>query len=204
MQTARLMSVKELQLNDDNPRHIKDARFQKLIHNLQTYPKFLQLRPIVYDDKDGNKVLGGNMRLRGAVHLGWKEVPALPASELSAEEKEAFIILDNQDFGEWDYETLANNYEPHMLVALGFEPHDLGIKLGDPAFAVDEEEGEDASETPEGKFETSHIKMVQLFFNGDTYPEFIRYVDRLQQHYKTDNVTDTVLKCLEDAYSQHK
>lgn len=154
---------------------------------------------MVYDDTDGNKVLGGNQRLRAAIHLGWEKIPAIAASDLTPEEKAAFIILDNQDFGEWDYETLANIYDANELIALGFEPQELGVKLSDPAFAVDVDE--DETGVAEGTFDTAHVKMVQLFFNRDTYPDFIRFVDKLQQHYKADNVTDTVYKVLEDAYN---
>lgn len=53
--------------NDDNPRSITETKFAKLVNNVLTFPKMLELRPIVVSDQ--MKALGGNMRLRALQHI---------------------------------------------------------------------------------------------------------------------------------------
>ena len=66
----------------------------------------LEIRPIVVDDD--MTVLGGNMRLRACMDAGMKEVPIIRASDLTDDQKRRFIIADNVGYGEWDWESLAN------------------------------------------------------------------------------------------------
>lgn len=82
----------------------------------------MSLRPIVIDDD--NLVLGGNMRLRAIKELGMKEIPddwVKKASELSDEEKRRFIIEDNVEFGEFDFDILANEWDENELVDWGID-----------------------------------------------------------------------------------
>ena len=53
--------IRQLRLNDDNPREIDGDMFRKLRVSLLLFDKMLRLRPIVHRD---NKVVGGNMRLK--------------------------------------------------------------------------------------------------------------------------------------------
>ena len=53
------MKISEIHLNPDNPRFIKDDKFEKLKKNIKEFPKMMKLRPIVIDDS--GKILGGNM-----------------------------------------------------------------------------------------------------------------------------------------------
>ncbi len=129
-----MVKVDELILNESNPRQIKDDRFKKLIKSIREFPKMLELRPIVIDD-DGT-ILGGNMRFRALLELGYKEIPdswVRKASELTDEEKQRFIIEDNVPFGEWDWEKLANEWDVEELAEWG---------LDIPNFELDEEEKE--------------------------------------------------------------
>lgn len=190
-------ALDKLTPNDKNPRSIKDAKFQKLVANLTAYPKLLEIRPIVVDDN--GVILGGNMRYKAAVHLGWKDIPTINASDLSEEEQKAFIVLDNQDFGEWDFNVLNTEFNPEDLVRLGFEPAELGISLEEPKFIAGN--NDEVNIGNEEDFETSHVKMVQLFFNTKNHPEFMQMIEALQEKYSTDNMTDTVLESVKHAYT---
>ena len=59
MKTKKL-PLGAVQENRDNPRIISDARFELLIDNILTFPKMLDIRPVVID-KD-NISIGGNRR----------------------------------------------------------------------------------------------------------------------------------------------
>ena len=102
------MKVSELKPNPNNPRVLKDDKFNKLVKSITEFPKMMSIRPIVVDQD--NMILGGNMRLRAIQSIGMKEIPdtwVKRADELTEEEKKRFIISDNVGFGEWDWEALS-------------------------------------------------------------------------------------------------
>lgn len=61
METERV-KISQLQVNEQNPRTCTDKQFDKLVRSVITFPKMLEVRPIVVGD--GGVALGGNMRLR--------------------------------------------------------------------------------------------------------------------------------------------
>jgi len=67
------MKLSEIKPNPNNPRVLRDERFEKLKQSIQEFPKMMSLRPMVIDS-DGI-ILGGNMRYRALQDLGYKEVP---------------------------------------------------------------------------------------------------------------------------------
>ena len=116
------MKLKDIKPNPNNPRVLRDEKFQKLKQSITEFPKMLALRPMVIDEN--NVVLGGNMRLRALQELGFTDVEEAwvkRSSDLTEEEKKRFIIADNVAFGEWDWDTLANDWEVVDLEAWGLE-----------------------------------------------------------------------------------
>ena len=67
------LNIKEIKLNDHNPRDITPEMFEKLKKSIQEFPQMLETRPLVIDEN--NVVLGGNMRLRALTDLGYEEIP---------------------------------------------------------------------------------------------------------------------------------
>ena len=111
--------IKDIKTNPNNPRYIKDEKFNKLVESIKELPEMLKLRPIVVNDD--MIVLGGNMRLRACEKAGLKEVPIIKASDLSPEQQQEFIIKDNVGFGSWDWDTLANEWDADKLESWGLE-----------------------------------------------------------------------------------
>ena len=155
------MKLKDIKPNPNNPRVLRDDKFQKLKQSIQEFPKMLSLRPIVIDEN--NVVLGGNMRLRALQDLGYTDLDdscVKYANDLTEEEKKRFIIADNVAFGEWDWDTLANDWEVVDLEAWG---------LDIPNFDNEVEEieaSEDDYDVPEGGIETD-IVIGDLFEIGE-------------------------------------
>jgi ParB-like chromosome segregation protein Spo0J len=118
MQT-KLVAINSIKANPNNPRIIKDDKFNKLVKSIAEFPKMLQLRPIVVDSY--NIVLGGNMRLKACKEAGLKEVYIIEAKELSPNEQAQFIIKDNIGFGEWDWDLLANDWDNEDLKNWGLD-----------------------------------------------------------------------------------
>jgi ParB-like chromosome segregation protein Spo0J len=116
---AELVNINKVRTNPNNPRIIKDDKFQKLVKSIQGFPQMLEIRPIVVNDD--MIVLGGNMRLKACQEAGLKEIPIIKASNLTEEQQKEFIIKDNVGFGEWDWNDLANNWDSEQLQEWGLD-----------------------------------------------------------------------------------
>jgi len=122
MIVCKLIKVSTIKANKNNPRVIKDYKFQKLVQSIKEFPKMMELRPMIVDND--NTVLGGNMRLKAIQELGLKDIPDTwikKASELTDEEKYRFIIADNNNFGSWDWDALANKWDEEQLNDWGLD-----------------------------------------------------------------------------------
>lgn len=152
---SRIVNIKEVKPNPNNPRIIKDDKFKKLVNSILEFPKMLEIRPIVVNDD--MIVLGGNMRLKACKEAGLKEVPIIMASDLTEDEQKQFIIKDNVSGGEWDWDMLANEWNVEELDAWGLDLPDFGKEI---------EAEEDDYEVPEGGIETD-IVLGDLFEIGE-------------------------------------
>ena len=68
------MKITDVKKNPNNPRFIKDDKFDKLCQSIKDFPKMMELRPIIVDDN--NIILGGNMRYEALKKLNYKNIPA--------------------------------------------------------------------------------------------------------------------------------
>jgi DNA modification methylase len=134
----RKVNIASIKPNPDNPRFVKDSKFKKLVKSIKEFPEMLEKRPIIVDEN--MVVLGGNMRLKACKSAGLFEVWIDEATGWSDEKKKEFIIKDNVGFGEWDWDILANEWNPNEL-------EDWGLDLPD-MFEDDPEAEEDDYEEP--------------------------------------------------------
>lgn len=106
-----------------NPRYVRDYRFEQLVENIKKHPDMLALRELmVYQHGDKYIVYGGNMRLKALREIGYKSAPCkIIPPETPIDEIRAYIILDNNPFGEWDTDILANEWDESELVEWGME-----------------------------------------------------------------------------------
>ena len=128
--------IETVRPNPDNPRLIKDAKFKNLVKSLKDTPELFELRPLICKGEIGDLIiLGGNMRYRAAKELKYKEVPILLCPDLTEEKEKEIIIKDNGDFGEWDFDILANEWSDLPLqewgVAVPWTNDDTGGEGGD-------------------------------------------------------------------------
>jgi ParB-like chromosome segregation protein Spo0J len=156
------MKLKDIKPNPNNPRVLRDDKFQKLKQSITEFPKMLSLRPMVIDEN--NVVLGGNMRLRALQELGFTDIDEAwvkRSSDLTEEEKKRFIIADNVAFGEWDWDTLANDWDVVDLEAWG-----LDIPQFDTVEEEVIEEEEEEMNVIELKFYDKDYKIVKEKLNS--------------------------------------
>jgi DNA modification methylase len=155
MQWVKLTQVRA---NPNNPRVIRDEKFAKLKQSIIDFPEMLEKRPLVcYTEGDHYIVLGGNMRLKALSDIGAKEIPIILADEWTEEQRAQFLIKDNVGFGEWDWNTLANEWDAEKLESWGLELP--------PMDAIELEAEEDDYEMPE-QIETD-IVLGDLFEIGE-------------------------------------
>ena len=143
------MDIKKIKPNPNNPRLIKDDKFQKLVKSIKEFPEMLEKRPLVcVTDVDGKVYpLGGNMRLKAAQELGMKELPVTLADDWTEEQRRQFIIKDNIGYGDWDWDAIANEWDAEQL-------SDWGLDI--PDFKVADAQ-EDDFDVPEGGIETDIV-----------------------------------------------
>lgn len=107
-----------------NPRSIKGVKFDKLKQSIQNYPEMLSWRSLLVYPLDNGKyiIVGGNMRYRAMKELRHKEAPVfIIPKETPIEKIKAYTILDNNGFGEWDWDLLANEWPDDMLDEWGLD-----------------------------------------------------------------------------------
>ena len=113
-----MISLSKLKENPENPRRISKERLDALCKSIKEFPKMMSLRPIIID-KDG-VILGGNMRYRALKKLGYKEIPdewVKKDGELTEEERRRFIIVDNNEYGEYDWDILYDKWDKDELLS---------------------------------------------------------------------------------------
>jgi len=106
----------------------------------------LEVRPIVVAD---GIVVGGNMRLLAMKDLGFREVTAIDVTDWTQGQRDEFMIKDNLNFGDWDYDILANEWE-------GTDLDNWGLDLWQ-----EEDEKEEAQDT--------FLKGIKIDFIMDDY-----------------------------------
>jgi hypothetical protein len=164
----KTVKLSEIKSNPNNPRIIKDDKFSKLVKSIQEFPKMLEIRPIVVNAD--MIVLGGNMRLKACKEAGLKEVPVIFADDLTEDEQKQFIIKDNVGFGEWDWDMLANEWEPELLEEWGLTVPNWGETPNYDILDDDEANGQLEDMTSGVK------KAIQIEFDLEHYDEAFELV----------------------------
>jgi len=117
------VQIDRIKANPKNPRILKDSKYNTLKKSLEDFPEMLEKRPlVVFTDKDNKYVvLGGNMRYKVAKELGFKELPIILADDWTEEQKTQFLIKDNVNYGDWDWDALANEWDVESLGEWGLD-----------------------------------------------------------------------------------
>lgn len=120
------VKIDELELLKDNPRQISKENFERLKRDIKNDPDFLNKRPVLVNKKNGKLIVyAGNMRVKACKELGFNEIPVSIDSDLDEKIMRKRMLIDNQEYGEWDYDILANQWDVEIkeydLPELDFE-----------------------------------------------------------------------------------
>lgn len=116
IETVKLSEIHEY---DGNPRQISKQDFETLKKSLKEFPEMMAVREIVVDE-DG-AILGGNQRYKALLANGVDEVVVKRVIDWTEEQKREFVIKDNIANGEWDMDTLANEWDDLPLNDWGLD-----------------------------------------------------------------------------------
>lgn len=164
------LSISKIKLNPTNPRVIKDDKFQKLVKSIQDFPEMKEIRPIVVNQD--MIILGGNMRFRAMQEAGVKEIPVVIV-DWDEEKQKEFTIKDNLSFGEWDWDSLANDWDIEAL-------RDWGVDV--PSFNIDLIEPEiDTTRLGENmdKYINNSIKQIVLYYDTEKFEKMLNDLDKI-------------------------
>ena len=112
------IKLKEIKLNPNNPRLIKDDKFKKLVQSIKDFPEMLNIRPIVVNQD--MIILGGNMRYKACKEAGIKDIPVIVTDLTEAQQRE-FLIKDNTSGGDWNWDILVNEWNTEQLESWGVD-----------------------------------------------------------------------------------
>ena len=125
------MNIKDLEISEDNPRIISEANLEKLKKSIKEFEGMLEARPlIVVENKETNKlkIIGGNQRAKALVQLGYSTVPDswVKKVDFTPEQVREFIVKDNALFGEWDWDSLLEEFSTSELDSWAIDLPNMG------------------------------------------------------------------------------
>ena len=190
------LNIEQIKPYENNPR--KNLNYDKVAKSIKEYG-FQQ--PIVVD-KDMS-IIVGHTRYEAAKRLDLKTVPVVIA-DLDPLKAKAYRIADNRlnEDSKWDFSILNKEFTDLMdnhfdLDNLGFDNKELeNLITFEPEFKTDDDVPE--MEDLDQDIMPSQVRMVQLFLDSETEPKFKEMLEFLKDKYKTNSITDTVYKAVEN------
>lgn len=106
-----------------NPRIITKENYEKLIKSIQEDPEMLELKELwVYPFNGKYITIAGNMRRRALIQLQYKDAPCKIIPEKTTIEKlKRYAIKDNVEFGQHDWDLIANEWSDLPLEDWGLD-----------------------------------------------------------------------------------
>jgi hypothetical protein len=172
----------------------------------------------VWKDNDRYFIIDGHQRvfvLNQMVKIeGW-EVPEIPVAIVEAKsfgEAKRKVLAAASQYGTVTEASLSlylkdNDIQFDEIVANFHFPEVDFSEMADQFAQGIPEVVHDMSEEGEEKTSASgsnQVKQLQLFFRLEDYNEFISKVEALQETYKSDNVSDTLLEIVRERHTHHK
>ena len=180
--TGQVPGVKE------NPRDLTGDGFAKAKQSIKDFPEMLEVRTLVAV-KHGDRfvVIGGNQRLRAMRDLDHDTAPVMVV-DWPVDKINEFIIKDNVEYGVWNFDLLANEWDAELLVEWGMN---LPVDFGDVDDSLiggqsDVDDVPEAPEVPKSKLGDIWICGKHRVMCGDSTS--IDAVERLMDGQKADMV----------------
>lgn len=191
------VKIELIKPNPKNPRVISGDKYLKLMNSIKEFPDMLNKRPlVVFTDKDGKYVvIGGNMRLKACKEVGMKEIPIIIADEWSEEQKAEFIIKDNVGYGEWDWDSLANEWDAEQLDDWGLDANIEWNKLEEEQVSLIKQHNDSGD-----KYLNNIVRQILLVFDNETHKVVLEKMKAIGEKYNIHEDNSAVVLKLIDYY----
>lgn len=184
-------AIAELKVNPRNSRKHSDAQIGQIAASIE---RFGFTMPVMIDGE--GLIIAGHGRVLGAQKLGMAAVPTIDGSYLSADERRAYVIADNQIAlnSEWDADLLADE-----LSSLSEAEFDLDV-LGFDDAALKKLLGDEEETAPRGRAEGQTIVQYNIVFDDmDQQKAWFALLRDLRQRYpELETIGGRLARFIED------
>lgn len=220
MMNVMTMNLDQLVPDPANPRTHDARNLASIRASLEEHG---QVEPLLVQSGT-NMVIAGNGRMQAMKSMGWTEASVAVIDVSDTQARKLSIALNRSgELAGWDEEILATHLRELSELATEFDPTSLGFDLEEMdalVAAYTDIEGLTPEPIPEAEpkepktdgplppgtapspMPSSQAKVVQLFLDEDTHPEFQMAVRKLAKVHGTDNITDTVLRVVVSAAAE--
>lgn len=190
---VNFIKIELLKESENNPRFIKEDKFNKLVKSIEEFPDMLEKRPLIASsNSDGTyTILGGNMRLKALKQLKYKEVPVITADNWTEEQKKEFLIKDNVGFGEWDWDVLANEWDSELLNEWGLNTFNLDKEYFDFDETKEEEEEEYNPKASDDDYSTFELVMLH-----ENKLKLLEVLNKIKQEYLFEKLEEALMELI--------
>jgi len=169
-----LRHTETLKPYENNQRQHSEAQLDRLVRSIK---EFGFTNPILIDD--GCNVIAGHGRLLAAELMGLQRVPTITLGHLTASQRRAYVIADNQLAlnSTWDDDILQA--ELQALSEAGYDLTLLGWGDDLPTFGedIDLSALDDLEDDPTAELADGVMKAIQIEFRPEDYGEAKALVD---------------------------
>lgn len=191
-----IINLEKLKANPENPRVITNKQLDKLKKSIVDFPDMLSISPLVVDESF--TIIGGNMRFKALKDLGYIETPFVQIIGMSNQEKKEFVIKDNINYGDWDWNLLLNEFpQPKLL--------DFGVVIPEHLIDQNDVRQEDVN-TIKDQFNTwlnSDERTVKLFLPDGEYHEVIDQLNELVISTGVETYADVLVVLLQKYFTDN-
>lgn len=182
------IKIDDLKDAEYNPRQMTEKQVEDLKASMTN---FGLVEPIVVNSNPDrfNVIVGGHQRAKIARMLGLTELPVVYVNLTLEREKELNIRL-NKNTGEFNWESLANNFDNEDLLSWGFNESELGL-----GSSKDDIDTDDLSKTLDSYLD-GNIRQIVLYFKTDEYADVLGRLEAVMAKAGVENHTEAFLKML--------
>ena len=132
-----MIDISELHPYENNARTHSDSQLEAICNSIK---EFGFINPVIIDEN--NMILVGHGRIEASKRLGIKQAPFRRVTNLTDDQKKAYILADNRlsDLGGWDEEMLAQELESISLDMSAFGFEDFNIDIDEPEPEIEEDD----------------------------------------------------------------
>ena len=190
-----MIKVGDIKPNPTNPRTIKKEQLDKLKRSIQGFPEMLYLRPIIINED--MVILGGNMRLKALKELNITEVPYIQVTDLTPEQQQEFIVKDNLNYGDWNWDLISQDWNLDHLNDWGLDiPKWLNDDEAEPEF------DEDINHKYLHTYINSKVKQIVMFLSAEQYESAIKDMEKIMENEGLESNTEVILYLIEKYYEK--